>query len=340
MTDKTIVNSANVLPNALNTSPNVPYKSFAYKFQPLEGVRLTAGKYENIDALVSSDRSFWMHFEKPSKNLQQQLGKKFNIPKPVRMILFAEDSRPRCVKFDDCYVLVVQGIQPSAIRYQEDIPMLSFWITPKGILSIASGKLQAVLDVQVDIQTATDPTPMSCLAMLLEYVSSYIEEATYQLDEELDKIESNREVTEQAITSIMNIRQDIVRFRRYVLPQRDAIVSLTNRIEAVTTNDISVFKELSNNMVRQAELLETLRERAIIVQDNLTNQIGEVSNKRMYLLTIIMLIFTPSFFIMSLFSMYIPIPGMNSKATWWILLSVMIVISASLMWVFRRKKWV
>ncbi len=324
--------------NTIAKIASLPYKSFACQFDPLTCIRLTNDKYDNIEAVINSNKAYWMHFEQPSKNLQQQLIKKLNIPKIACTILFSEEARSRCVRFENTYILVVQGIELSTISSYQEVPSLRFWITPQGLLSISTAKLQAVQDVQAALETFPDLDPMLCLITLLEYVISYMEEVTYHLDEELNKIETGLELTDRITVSIMNIRQEIVRLRRNVLPQRDAITLLSNKVEASPSVENSL-KELNNSMIRQAETLEMLRERAIIIQDNLTNQIGEISNRRMYLLTVIMLIFTPSFFIMSLFSMYLPIPGMNSAWTWWIIVIFIIVSGIGMAYVLKKKKW-
>lgn len=315
------------------------YKSFAFQFQPLEHRSLTNEKYDNIETMMLSERPFWMHFENPSKNLRQQLIKKLNIPKAVRNILFAEEARPRCTQIDNTLVLVMQGIQPSCIEAHTEIPSVRCWLTPQGLLTITTDKLQATDEIQVDVETLKEADPIKCFALLLEYIIYYIEETTYELDEKLNKIETELSANTQTTMDITTIRQNIVRLRRYLFPQRDALRLLSRRIVPFSRKAVNNYKELNDNMLRQVETMEMLRERAGIIQDNLTNQIGEISNRRMYLLTVIMLIFTPAFFVMGLFSMYMPIPGMNSKLTWWYVTAFIVFGSVSLLALFKKKNW-
>ena len=180
---------------------------------------------------------------------------------------------------------------------------------------------------------------MTCFIHVIENIINSLEDSIYHLDENLNKIESNFEYTEEATLNIMSIRQDIIFIRRYIFPQKDALINLSNKIDFVSDSIRASLKELSEGMLRQVEAIEMLRERAVIIQDNLTNQIGEIANRRMYLLTIIMLIFTPAFFIVGLFSMYLPIPGMNSRLTWWIVDIVILVVSYGLYKLFKVKNW-
>ncbi len=314
-------------------------KSFAYQFSPLKALRLTNEKYENIETIVSDEAKYWMHLDKPSKALQQKLAKKLAMPKAVRSILFAESVRPRCVKHETGLVMIVQGIQPGKSSDYENVSSLRLWITSNGLVSISHGAIQAVQDLKKTMETLTEPTPMTCLTELLDHVLYYTEETTYLLDEALDKIETNLELTSEASQHIMLARQNIVSLRRYMIPQRDAFMTLAVKIAELSEPAAVTCKELADNMTRQVETLEMLRDRAAIIQDDVTNQLGEVSNRRMYLLTIIMLIFTPAFFVMGLFSMYLPIPGMNSPDTWWGVIGFIFVSSVGLTWLFKKKKW-
>lgn len=314
-------------------------KSFAYELDPLNLIRLTNDKYENIGTILENKKPFWMHFEQPSKTCQQQLIKKLNIPKAVRLVLFAEETRPRCLKHENTLVLIIQGIESGNPNTHFTSPSLRFWITPQFILTVSTGKIKSIEEMHNDLKSEQAPSLNLCLTYLLEYAIFHIEESAYELDEILDKIETELNISEQVIPDMLLARQTILCLRRYVLPQRDAIVMLANKIDAIYPNADSTYKEISDSMIRQVETLEMLRERAMIIQDNITNQIGELSNKRMYLLTIIMLIFTPAFFIMGLFSMYIPIPFMNDKATWWAVLGFIIALSVALYYVFKKRKW-
>tara|TARA_B100000508_G_scaffold125220_1_gene109065 strand:+ start:25 stop:987 length:963 start_codon:yes stop_codon:yes gene_type:complete len=314
-------------------------KAFAIQVNPTRHVALTGDKYNNIDALVDDTSPFWLHFDQPSKHLRQQLAKKFGLSKAVRNILFAEEQRPRCIKIDTGFVLILQGIQPDSLDSLEDPPSLRIWITPNRLLSVATGSITAIGDMQTAIAELESPDLMTCLATLLEYLIWYVEEVAYRLDESLDAIETGIGQTDESIVKIAEVRQSIVRLRRYVLPQRDAIIFLSNKIDTFSTEPVVVMKEISDNMLRQAEMLEMLRERSAIIQDNLSNQIGEISNRRMYVLTVMMLIFTPAFFIMSLFSMYVPTPGMSSRDTWWIILLFVMALSIALLILFKKRKW-
>jgi zinc transporter len=207
---------------------------------------------------------------------------------------------------------------------------------------IGNGDTSALHELHREITALTDIsiTPLTCLATLLEDMAWHLEETAYSLDESLDAIESILHDIGEASTKIAEIRQSIASIRRYVIPERDAIISLSYKMNTITDAPVSLFKEVSDSMVRESETIEMLRERASIIQDTLSNQIGALANKRMYLLTLVMLIFTPAFFVMGLFSMSLPLPGVHSTLTFWFVTLFIIIFTFGMLWILKRKKWV
>lgn len=314
-------------------------RSFCYQFKPNKLINFGNDKYSAVENVLNEKKPYWFYFQKPSKTLQSQLAKKMCIPKTARDILFAEEVRSRCIRFEKGVVLIMQGVEPANIHVNENFPTMRFWITDKGVLSLSTGNIEAIHDLESAIKSEEVTDPISALITLLNDLLYYLEEVIYQVDERLNKIETEIEYTEEATNRITLARQDIMYIRGYVFPQRGALTALSNKVSGLTETLRHDLKELSDNMLRQVELIEMMRERAVIIQDNITNQIGEISNRRMYLLTVIMLLFTPAFFIMGLFSMYMPIPGMDSKLTWWIITLVIFLSSIGLLVVFKKRKW-
>lgn len=323
---------------------NTLKQSFVYTFDPLTFTELGSKKTSFLDDFLAQERPYWLHFDRPSKGLMQQIAKKLNLSKQVRTILFSEEQRPRCIKVNNGYILIIQLIDIKNMQIEGDFPSLRFWITPDNLLSvcIGDGNTSALHELHHEISAMTDSTitPLTCLATFLEDIAWHLEETAYSLDENLDKIESNLHDIDAASNNIAEVRQSIASIRRYVIPERDAIISLSFKVNSIPNAPLSLFKEISDSMVRESETIDMLRERATIIQDTLSNQIGAIANKRMYLLTLVMLIFTPAFFVMGLFSMSVPIPGLHNSMTFWLVTLFIVVFTLGMLWVLKRKKWV
>jgi zinc transporter len=106
-------------------------------------------------------------------------------------------------------------------------------------------------------------------------------------------------------------RRQAIALRRYIAPQRDAIARMA--IERVPWIDALAgqrLREAGDRITRYVEDLDAGRERAAIVQDELTTRLTEQMNRNMYLLSIFAGIFLPLSLIVGLLGINVGgIPG-------------------------------
>jgi zinc transporter len=82
------------------------------------------------------------------------------------------------------------------------------------------------------------------------------------------------------------------------------------------------------------------RERTIVVQEEILNRIAEEQNSRMYVLSIVALIFLPITFITGLFGMNVAgLPGTEGTSTFWIVAAVMAMSAALIVLWLKLKRW-
>lgn len=317
-------------------------KAFYLQFSTNDFQSLSHQVDRKLDEIMVNKHSFpyWIHFESPSKSLKHKLSKKFFFQKSTRLVFFADEVRSRCVQVDGNIIFIVHSISTDTLHEESDFPSLRILITKDYILTISTGKIDAIETLRKSFASMGKINPYVFLSFMIEYLMNDLEEVIHFVDEKLYRIESRKEYGRELVSQLVSVRQDITYIRRYVFPQRHALITLINKLHSVDIEILNVYRALADNMTRHSEAIEMLKERATVMQDHLTNHLADVTNQRIYVLTVIMLIFTPAFFIMSLFSMYIPIPGMNNDKTWWIICGVIAAISYIVYRLFKKKNWI
>lgn len=328
--------------NILNEGKHLKtvYKSFGFQFSDQQLFPISKNIYAKLEGMLQSGSPYWIHFQSPSNKVIQFLNKQLDIPKEARLVLFAKEARPRSLKIGENLFLSVQDIKSNNIHTESDFPSLRIWVCKNGLLTLSTEKVDAISDALKELCGESELSSLFCVQTLLNHLFAYLEETIHELDDKLYQTESHFSYDENMASTILLIRQDIIYLRRYVFPQRDALINFTNKLSSADENTKAVFKALSENMVRYSDSIDTIRERARLLQDHITTKINELINRRIYVLTIIMLIFTPAFFIMNLFSMYLPTPGMDSTRTWWIVCALIVLVSAVFYLSLKRKKWI
>lgn len=123
-------------------------------------------------------------------------------------------------------------------------------------------------------------------------------------------------------------RREAVIIRRYIVPQRESMGRLyREKLGRLDEDDKEYIYEFSNRSIRQVEELDTIRERAALVQEELNNKINDQMNRTMYILSIVASIFLPLGFLTGLFGINIGgMPGTESNAAFGIFSVIMVLI--------------
>ena len=232
-----------------------------------------------------------------------------------------------------------QGEEP------DDMVFLRLWLTPNGLITVEHSPVQAVRDLHniLQIEPSQEYDSEGCFIKLVEQLLSHIEEENYELDSQLDSIEDimGQHNIDAAREKLVDIRQRVINFRRYLLPQREALYKLAYEKPGLIDGKYNgAFKDANQDMLRHLETLDAARDRATVLQDNLTNMFSERLNEKIYVLSIVAMIFMPTMLITSLLGINVHIPGSSHHYAFWAVCLLLIVIMTSLFLFLKRKRWI
>jgi magnesium transporter len=166
-------------------------------------------------------------------------------------------------------------------------------------------------------------------------------DALEQRLDELERLVFGRS-KKSPLREILGLKADIATLRRVVLPQRDAIARLARREFPQISETMSYrFRDVYDHLVR-------LTDEAIILQDRVTGLVDAYLstqsnrlNQVMKVLTVIATIFMPLTVLTGMFGMNVELPvfpGGETAQFWWVF-GIMVVISAIMLWFFRKRDW-
>ncbi|MDW7725588.1 MAG: magnesium/cobalt transporter CorA [Candidatus Methanoperedens sp.] len=164
-----------------------------------------------------------------------------------------------------------------------------------------------------------------------------------KLGENLEDIEDEL-VTEPAAETLMdihNMKREMIFLRKSVWPLREVISSLERGQSAVIKEPTLIYlKDVYDHTIQVMDTIETFRDMVSGMLDIYLSSISNKMNEVMKVLTIIATIFIPLTFIAGLYGMNFEyMPELSWKWGYFAIWIVMIVIGASMMLYFRRKRW-
>jgi magnesium transporter len=148
--------------------------------------------------------------------------------------------------------------------------------------------------------------------------------------------------TRETNQEILDLKRDVASLRRIILPQRDVLGRLARREFPQINEEMAYrFRDVYDHVVRITDDALLYHDRlAAILEAHLSN-VSNRLNEVMKFLTIFSVIFLPMTVLTGLYGMNVPLvhfPGGEHLQFWWIL-GVMGAISAVMVWLFRRSRW-
>jgi zinc transporter len=302
-------------------------------------------RWRDIAAWRPEQGLLWVHLERDAPEAARWLHEASGLDPLIAEALLAEESRPRVDVLDDGLLLVMRGVN-LAEREDLDLVPLHLWIEPTRVISLRDRlhALTALRDIRVALQAGHGPRTAGGLLVRIA------EKIVRDLEPELEKDDVALEALEDEIVSdasvkcrrnLTELRRRVVSFRRYLGPQRDALLNLlTEDTPLLDKRDRTRLRGVIDRVVRHIESLEAIRDRTTILNEDLAAVISERIAKTTHRFTAISAMLLPPSLLAGMLGANIGgIPGHDSPLAFFRLAGILLTLMAAQFIVLRRIKW-
>jgi len=298
----------------------------------------------DIEKWRPEDGLLWLHLDVNEKLPVKWMRASLGLDRVVVEALNADETRPRSLNIGDGLLTVLRGVNMNPGEDPEDMVSIRLWIERDRIVSTRRRKLLSVQDLREQLEQGQGPkTSGEFLAALIGRLADRIGGFFDTIEENLSSIEEaeSSEAVQTRRHSLAALRRQIASVRRFVAPQRDALDRLyRNPGTLLSDAEANSLREEADRVMRYLEDLDLARERAVVLQEELLNELAQQQNTRMYVLSVVAAIFLPLTFVTGLLGMNVGgLPGVDSPKGFFIALVVMVVTSAAMLIYFRFRRW-
>ncbi|NNF23377.1 MAG: zinc transporter ZntB [Rhodobacteraceae bacterium] len=284
----------------------------------------------------------WLHFDRSDLQLAQWL--KDNLPPIAAQSLVQPETRPRADAFDDGIIVNLRAVNLNPGSDTEDMVSLRMWITDQLVVTVRQRKVFSVDEMRNAAKAGRAPArPDLFLSELTGKLTTRIEEVSMQLEDAASDIEEAAfdEDPEMGTEALPLMRRRVIRLRRYLAPQRDALLRLAGSEMAMMSSDAtSPMRECANLTARAVEELDAARDRLNVVQDHLDAKQAARIGRNSYVLSIVAAIFLPLGFLTGLFGMNVSgLPGTEWSGAFTAVSFSMAGVGVGLYALFRALRW-
>lgn len=299
---------------------------------------------EQVVQWQPGDGCLWIHIDYTNPGAREWLEKESRLRSYVIDTLTADEVRPRAYSSEDAVVIALRGINMTPGEAPEDMVAIRAWLSEFMMITSSNHTVMSVSDMVDAIENGSGPKNTgSFIFMLTDFIAEHIELVVDQLEERLDKLEVallNPDTVDLG-HRLTALRRESIILRRYLSPQREAMIKLSNEHQSwINLLDFNHLRDVTDRILRHTEDLESLRDRAVLTQEEWRNRITEQMNNRMYVLSVFSIIFLPLGFLTGLLGINIGgVPGTNNpQAFMWFIFILLVLLAVQLL-ILKRKKW-
>lgn len=298
------------------------------------------------ELLASEDENYsWVHLQLGGTNVESWLRERSGLPAVAAEALLYEETRPRCTPVASGLLINLRGVNLNPGSDPEDMVSIRIYADENRVVTVRRRRLMAVQDIRDRLAAGSGPVNvaeflMDLASQLLDRMGPVIAELDDAIDHLEDRVLSETQASLRG--DLWRLRREAIALRRYVAPQRDALARLvTERVGWIEADQGQRLREVADRVTRYVEDLDAARERAAIIQDELTTRLSEQMNRNMYVLSVIAGIFLPLTVITGLLGINVAgIPGEKWPWAFSAVTAGLVVLGLVEYLLFKRLKWI
>lgn len=304
----------------------------------VEGVVVRQIPGTEVDA-YRGDGFLWLHLE--GHDLRADLPS--YIPDLAVDALLASETRPRCEEVNNAALINLRGNAMEVGQDSDRLVSVRVWVEGKRVTSVTRNPLAALTRVEAAMRAGRLADGGDFVAALAHAISTELDPEIAELGDRLDDCEADIEAANIYLLRrrIAVLRAQAIALRRFVAPDRDALASMAQLpFTWISKEDRLHLREAADRFARMVEELETVRERAALLHEQLTDLRAELVDKRSLAIAVIAFIFLPLTFITGLLGMNVEgIPFADRPWAFWGVAGLCLVIALNVLGWFAIRRW-
>jgi magnesium transporter len=318
-------------------------------------------KLDDYPAKIEQGDMLWIDAESPSEQELKTLQDRFELDSYSIEDVAKQNERPK-IEDNGKYVFSVIHLPVPAKGQEGKIVELFIFFEKSWIITIHAGESELIHQVDSRIRArglaplTNTPTPDLLFYTFLDFaVDAYypildlVENKLEELDGRAAKTFESRARRVENITAMMTIireiRKNLMILRRSLTPTRDMIgMIMRGAVPFVADSNLRSFRDVYDHSFQLLETIDNDRDRTSDVRDLYLSLLTASTDQIVKFLTIVATIFLPLELLAGIYGMNFSAgffePGSGEPIGFYVLILAMVLISAGLLYAFRRRGWI
>ncbi|GAA0731235.1 zinc transporter ZntB [Sphingomonas sp. ABOLD] len=285
----------------------------------------------------------WIHLTTNDERAQLWLGGEAQLSQYVIDALTATETRPRCDAVGEGAVINLRGLSSEATTASDPLASIRIYAMGGCVFSVTRKHLSALQSVRDEVESHKILDPGDLIAAIASAITEELDPVVAELGDSLDDCEeqiSGHRAFELR-RMVNKVRVQAIGYRRFLNPQRAAIEKLAGLPgEWLREDDRLHLAAAADRAARMAEEVESIRERAALTHETLTDLRGELLDQRSLVIAIVAMVFLPLTFLTGLLGMNVDgIPWAHEPWAFWGVVAVCLTMALGIAGYFAHRHW-
>src|SRR5918999_3636996 len=300
-------------------------------------------------AEVSADGLTWVHVDEPTTLEAAELASRFGFHELDIEDVLSKRQRPKIDEYPEYLFVVLHFPFYDKTVQRLNAAEVDIFLGPNLLITLPNVELHPVTylfrrcesdgELREELfSKGSGYVLYHVLDDLFDYCGPILDKISTKLDAIEDEIFEGR--SEEVVRDISNAKQEIIAYRKIIKPERATLRLLERHTERFVPEDLELyFDDIVDAAERVWDQLDNYKEVIEGLESTNESFIAHRQQYRLQILTVTSVILLPLTLIASIFGMNVLYPGEGSREAFWVILGIIVVLGASLLTVFRWRRW-
>ena len=314
--------------------------------QPAQGAFEETTGVGALNDLPGDGDYLWVDLDDPIEEEAAVLSNVFNFHPLAIEDCWHDPQSPKVDDYNDYVFIVIHGIRYDDKNRDFSSHELSVFLGPNYLVTFHS-------EASLSIRSAEEYVRRSPALLqqgsdfLLHYIVDRLVDNYFPkleiMEDRIEEIESAvfDDPSEDVLNAIFETRRQLTHIRRVVGHEREVLVAMSRgAIPFVGEKARFYFRDVYDHMLRITEMSDVLRDTINIILQAYLSMVSNRLNNTMRVLTVIATMMLPMTVITGIYGMnFRNMPELGWDYGYYYVLGGMLLISAGMLFVFRKRKW-
>ena len=255
---------------------------------------------------------------------------------------------PKIESYGAYLYVILHGIDFQVQEHWFATRDVDFFLGDNYLVTVHDGRSRSIQKLKELCAQHSRILAEGAVALMHRIVDSMVDNYQPELDgleQEMDQLEEQAVLGagDNLMRPILDVKRDLARLRRILIPERDAVGRLARREFPIISDEMAYrFRDVYDHLVRYADETTMFQDRMTGILEGYLSAISNRLNVVMKVLTVMSTVFLPLTVLTGMWGMNVPLPvfpGGEHVQFWWVV-GIMVAISGVMLVLFRRKHWI